>query len=346
MPAKPPPVAEPSLLARGVFALTRHGDLATAALAGIWLWVTGLAADAAVTAASPLSLTAALVIWIAAVIVLVATRVPSLPIGAGIRTTLRLVASLLLVAALAAVAMAPAALGLWVVPCVQAALGLGVTALLAVLAVFVGLAAATLVSLGFHGTSLWLVLLAVTFPALLSSLLVALLSRTARIAEIEARAAAERDVATGLLNGASFRALLQRQTTGTHSVIVAEIDRLHPAADSLDPEIRKAALTALVGALERSIRDSDIGGRLGEDRLAVYLPAANAEMAQAIGQRLRNNLWNSLFPAGGRMLRATAVVGIATAPTDGREAELLLGAAERSLRRDKELRRPPPDGAP
>ena len=66
-------------------------------------------------------------------------------------------------------------------------------------------------------------------------------------------------------------------------------------------------------------------------------------MADVVLKRIRNTVYNTTLDLRSRMIRCTVSIGIATYPKDGREARDLMSLADRRMRRDKELRRPPPD---
>jgi diguanylate cyclase (GGDEF)-like protein len=163
---------------------------------------------------------------------------------------------------------------------------------------------------------------------------------------------AERDGLTGLINMRTFNELLRREHADlarndrTYSVLMVDMDRLKPVNDTWGHEAGNRAIAAIAGALERSIRGSDVAARYGGDEFVLFLPDADVEQANTIAQRVRNNAFNSQYEAGGRLQRGTVSVGVATFPRDGRNPAELLVVADRRMYRDKELRRAPPPAAP
>ena len=71
----------------------------------------------------------------------------------------------------------------------------------------------------------------------------------------------------------------------------------------------------------------------------MFLPESIPEFAEGVAQRIRNNAYRSLFPAGDRLQRITVSVGAASYPQDGPSADDVVTAAEARMYRDKDLRR-------
>ena len=67
---------------------------------------------------------------------------------------------------------------------------------------------------------------------------------------------------------------------------------------------------------------------------------------EAVAQRIRNAVYQSLFEAGGRPQRVTASVGVGAYPRDGLTPDDVLLIADRHMYKDKNLRRKPGDPEP
>jgi diguanylate cyclase (GGDEF)-like protein len=164
---------------------------------------------------------------------------------------------------------------------------------------------------------------------------------------------AELDPLTGLFNLRSMDALIAREHEaraatgrGAYSVLVADLDRLKAVNDDFGHEAGNAALRNAAAAITRAIRSTDSASRYGGDEFVVFLPDAPPEVAEAVAQRMRNAMFQSLFQAGERMQRMTISVGVGSYPRDGRKLSEVMAAADKRMYQDKSLRRRADDAPP
>jgi diguanylate cyclase (GGDEF)-like protein len=157
---------------------------------------------------------------------------------------------------------------------------------------------------------------------------------------------AERDALTGMLNLRAFRALLHREhelrartARGGYGILIVDLDQLKELNDAHGHQAGNRAITTVSAAIQRAIRTSDIAARYGGDEFVLFLPEATPEVAETVAQRVRNNVYKSLFPVGERLQRMTVSVGAASYPRDGKQHDDIIGAADLRMQRDKELRR-------
>jgi len=156
---------------------------------------------------------------------------------------------------------------------------------------------------------------------------------------------AERDALTGLLNLRTFKAVLQREhqlrarsARGGYGILLVDMDDLKELNDAHGHQAGNRAITAVAGAIQRAIRTTDMAARYGGDEFVVFLPEAPPEVAEAVAQRIRNNVYRSLFPLGERLHRMMVSVGAAAYPRDGAQHEDIIDAADRRRQRDRQLR--------
>ncbi len=157
---------------------------------------------------------------------------------------------------------------------------------------------------------------------------------------------AERDGLTGMLNLRTFKSILNREhqlrargAGGGYAVLMVDLDHLKALNDEHGHQAGNRALTTVSAAVQRAIRTTDMAARYGGDEFVVFLPGATPEVAETVAQRIRNNVYRSLFPVGERLQRMTVSVGAASYPRDGAQQEDIVAAADTRMRKDRELRR-------
>lgn len=96
------------------------------------------------------------------------------------------------------------------------------------------------------------------------------------------------DGLTAINNRRSFFALTQqvRAKNDTGVLLMLDADRFKIVNDTHGHQAGDSCLKAIAYTLKRSIRQTDIVGRLGGEEFAIYLPKATASQALVIGERL------------------------------------------------------------
>jgi len=159
---------------------------------------------------------------------------------------------------------------------------------------------------------------------------------------------AQIDELTGLLNMRAFNDTLQRQHSkiekdqGMYALLSVDIDKLKAINETFGHDAGNSAIVLVAQSIQRSIRATDSGARLSAGEFAVLLPLATPEVADVVMKRIRHQVYNTTLDVRSRMIRVTVSVGLACHPKDGRDPRELMNLADRRMRRDKELRRPPP----
>lgn len=193
-------------------------------------------------------------------------------------------------------------------------------------------------------------LLAGLFGTLGPFALVAYLTQTLSSSILTARrrieAMAERDALTGTFNLRTFRLLLdrehrlrQRAGRGAYGILIVDMDQLKKLNDEHGQAAGNLAITTVAAAIQRAVRATDIVARSGGDEFIVFLPESIPEVADSVAQRIRNNVFRSLFPVGDRLQRMSVAVGAASYPQDGSSADDIVAAATTRMLSDKDLRR-------
>lgn len=198
--------------------------------------------------------------------------------------------------------------------------------------IFAGLRVAN--SLNLLNWSFWVdnsTILAMTSEALLSSLAISyrirMLSRErddARVQELAARALADTDPLTGLLNRRSFldRAIGR---DGEHVLMIADLDHFKAVNETIGHDGGDEVLRVFARSLRASLPAEALVARIGGEEFAIVLPAGTPIEANAILDRLRAE----------RMpfdLTVTASIGTSTGPlTSEIDWKKLYRRADRAL---------------
>jgi len=161
-----------------------------------------------------------------------------------------------------------------------------------------------------------------------------------RIAEL-----AERDALTGLANRKALRdrlverlALAERSGQAT-AVLYIDLDRFKAVNDTLGHPVGDVLLRKVAERFKSALRDGDVVARLGGDEFAVIQSEAQQPAAAtALATRLVD-LIGRAYAIDGHMLHIGASIGVAIAPNDGVEPDLLLKNADLALYRAKDAGR-------
>jgi diguanylate cyclase (GGDEF)-like protein len=156
---------------------------------------------------------------------------------------------------------------------------------------------------------------------------------TAAALQLERRSAVT-DSLTGILNRRGLEQELERELGVAQemrkplSVLVIDCDDFKEINDRAGHEFGDTLLYQIGRVLLRALPLGAEAARLGGDEFVVMLPGADADLAAALGSRLRGVLAEGLTEAG-FPLRVSA--GIATYPFDGASSSSLLRAADQAL---------------
>ncbi len=158
---------------------------------------------------------------------------------------------------------------------------------------------------------LWAVRLAVTVGDLRRAL-------SAR-AELEGRLRdqAEHDVLTGLLNRASFMALVRSafETGDPLSVLFVDLDDFKVINDTSGHSGGDTVLIEVAHRVTGLLRSPDVAARLGGDEFGILLPGGDVGAAQAVASRILQNLGRPVS-VDGRAIHIEASIGISVGGPD------------------------------
>ena len=159
-------------------------------------------------------------------------------------------------------------------------------------------------------------------------------------AEERIRHLAQFDALTGLPNRASFyeklREMLPQVRRGqTIGVLSVDLDHFKIVNDTLGHPTGDRLLKALAARMRGCVREEDIVARLSGDEFAVVqAPSGETATAQGLAARLIETT-GAPYEIDGHRIVIKASVGIAIAPADGHEPDILIKNADLALYRAK-----------
>jgi diguanylate cyclase (GGDEF)-like protein len=162
-----------------------------------------------------------------------------------------------------------------------------------------------------------------------------------RRALLRAREAALTDALTGLPNRRAALAALAETIAKPQSVavIAVDLDYFKEVNDGEGHAAGDVLLRAVAERLLEAVRPDDVVGRIGGDEFVVLLIGiADREVVAGIVERISATLHEPVA-YGSRLLRLGATLGVAIAPDDVLEAEMVLRIADEALLRAKKDRR-------
>jgi diguanylate cyclase (GGDEF)-like protein len=151
------------------------------------------------------------------------------------------------------------------------------------------------------------------------------------------RETAVRDGLTGLYNRRAFDDFLpqalarQDRQGGSLALLLLDLDSFKKLNDTFGHPAGDAALRHTARLLERHLRRGDQAARFGGEEFVVMLPGTDDSGARQLAERVRVAIHEASLVFEGARLRVTASFGVAVWPTDGKEPQALLAAADRAL---------------
>ncbi len=149
---------------------------------------------------------------------------------------------------------------------------------------------------------------------------------------------ARHDELTGLANRAGFNEAIavalaesRRQST---ALLCLDLDEFKTINDSYGHDVGDAVLRAAAQRIRGVLRDHDLAARLGGDEFAILLSDVDHLAAAVVAARLVDCLSPS-FACGDLVIKIGVSIGIAIAPADGEDPEILYRNADLALYRAK-----------
>jgi len=119
------------------------------------------------------------------------------------------------------------------------------------------------------------------------------------------------------------------------TALFLDLDRFKLVNDRYGHLVGSGVLRQLSRVLLECIRQVDTLARYGGDEFTVLLVDSGLEDGMAIAERIRRTVAETLFEGGGRPIRLTISIGVATHPLHARDRDGLLDAADKAMYRAK-----------
>jgi diguanylate cyclase (GGDEF)-like protein len=183
--------------------------------------------------------------------------------------------------------------------------------------------------------SVWLTVL--SFEALLFTIAIAfiLLAMAKERTELRHKTAALVDSLTGIANR---RALLEqsaenakRMQAASSAVMLVDLDQFKSINDRFGHAIGDRVLQIFAETAARTIRTTDLLGRLGGEEFAIVLFNAGREKALVLAESLRLAFCEAAVEVDGRPVAATLSIGIVVNEPGPVELSMLLAQADQAL---------------
>jgi diguanylate cyclase (GGDEF)-like protein len=156
----------------------------------------------------------------------------------------------------------------------------------------------------------------------------------------QAHAAAElrsrQDAVTGVFNRRHFTEtlaghLIDRRRGLGGAVLLIDLDHFKRVNDTHGHLTGDAVLRATAQRIAATLRESDCLARWGGEEFAILAPAADAEAALALGERVRAVVADTAIEANGITIAVTLSVGVVSLSEDLATADAIVSAADLAL---------------
>jgi diguanylate cyclase (GGDEF)-like protein len=130
------------------------------------------------------------------------------------------------------------------------------------------------------------------------------------------------------------------------SFLILDLDKVHAINEAHGPQAGDLVIKSVAGILRGSIRSGDIAARLSGDEFAILLPDTDEGDARGLAEKIREAVMKQTVQvpktpgsAEQTFISTRTSIGVAVAPTNAKNTEGLIFAADSALRKAKNLGR-------
>jgi diguanylate cyclase (GGDEF)-like protein/PAS domain S-box-containing protein len=156
---------------------------------------------------------------------------------------------------------------------------------------------------------------------------------------------ARTDSLTGIYNRRYFYELAATQVSAGlryHFPVAAmlfDVDFFKQVNDTYGHQVGDRMLEAVARLTKKQLRDVDLLGRYGGDEFVILLPHTSASQAVAVGERIRQSVWEHETPLPQGVLQITVSVGISELHGKDDTLDKLIKRADQAMYRAKQTSR-------
>lgn len=159
--------------------------------------------------------------------------------------------------------------------------------------------------------------------------------------QIELREQALRDPLTGLYNRRNLSDAMERELARVKrerrsmSVLIMDIDRFKKINDNFGHQVGDQFLIEISRLIASHARSSDIACRYGGEEFLLVMPSATLKTALKRAEEIRMECADIRIANGGKQLKVTLSMGVATFPKHGKGAEEIAIKADKAMYKAK-----------
>jgi diguanylate cyclase (GGDEF)-like protein len=167
------------------------------------------------------------------------------------------------------------------------------------------------------------------------------------LAHERTRVSALTDQLTGLPNARALHLMLEHRLAECRryegevvSVLSIDVDDFHSINEQYGHGVGDRLLASVSAVVKSQLRQMDMLSRFAGDEFLAVMPGASERIAEMVAERVRHAVESQVFNVKtGRNVQVCVSAGTGSYPADGENADELLAAATRDMRRNKQARK-------